>query len=103
MSAGDGSNESRDRLQESSSILADLERRVGEGRTRAADAFRSRVRTLVGARESLADCQELVREAGAYATVADTLLQLGQFEAAEVAISIGFAYVDAAKECLDAL
>src|SRR5688572_4574372 len=103
MSAVDGANEPPDQFEQTRSILADLERRVGEARTRGADAIHERVRTSVRQSDSLSDCQALIREAGAYATVSQVLLELGHLDAAADIVMLGLSLVDAAQECLDGL
>lgn len=104
MSAVGGANELADQIEWTRSILANLERRVGEAHTsREADAIRERVRTSVPASDSLSDCQVLIREAGAYATVSEVLLQLGHLDAAADIVMLGLSLVDAAQECLDGL
>lgn len=100
----DGSGKGpRYQLEETRSTLADLQERVQEAVNRDAEALRERVRAAASARDSLDECQGFVDMAGHYAAVAEDLLSLGETAAAEVAVSLGLAYVDAAEHCLDEL
>ncbi len=101
MNAVDGGREPRYQLDETRSALADLQTRVKEAATRETEALHDRVLASASARDSVADCQEYIDLAGAYATVAADLLDLGLLEQAETAVALGLAYVDAAEQCLD--
>jgi hypothetical protein len=103
MSAVDGGNEPRYQLAEARTALIDLQQRVVDARAGEREALHGRVRTAAKARESLADCQGYIATAGAYATVAQDLLDLGLIDQAEVVLGLGMDYVDIAQDCLDHL
>jgi hypothetical protein len=101
MNAVDGGNEPRYQLEATRSTLAGLHTRIKEAVNREAEALRERVLTSASARDSVADCQGYIDLAGAYATVAADLLDLGLLDQAETAVELGLAYVEAAEQCLD--
>ena len=101
MSAVDGGDEPQYQLAEARSTLTGLRQRVGAAREGKAEALREKVRGSAKARDSLADCQEYVHMATAYATVAQDLVDLGLLDEAEVVLGIGMDWVTIAQDCLD--
>ena len=101
MSAVDGGDEPQYQLAEARSTLTDLRQRVGAARERETEALREKIRSSAKAGDSLADCQEYVHMATAYATVAQDLVDLGFVHEAEVVLGLGMDWVTIAQDCLD--
>ena len=100
MNAVDGGHEPAYQLEETRSTLADLQQRVAEAVNRETESLLDRVRASARAGDSRDDCQQYIDLAGAYATVAADLLDLGLLDQAQKAVDFGLAYVKAAEDCL---
>jgi hypothetical protein len=95
-------SDNREDLNRAASLLQSVSTRLEQSAAQRRQEILDRAKQPKAGRD-LAECQDLVHTASAYATVARDLADLGQVEAAETAVSVGLAYVDAAQECLDAL
>lgn len=93
-----GPDTSPEELQRIRAVLEDVGRRLEREREE-----RRRPKAFEDDAPTLATCQDLIAHAGHLGQDADAAIALGQLEAAQFLLDLGFSYIHQAEDCLASL